>query len=100
MSDRYSSPERVKRVSQTDILNLITTASTLEEHNLDVPPSLAKERDALQKHAVAVTQFGDRMRFGSAVSGHTEDVIDFLIDQGWTPPPGKFLLNDPEEKTS
>lgn len=97
MSDRYSSPERVKRVSAWTTQALGTTIATLTARGLEVPPDLVKECEDQQRHTLAVDQFEARMKFGSSVTGHAEDVIDFLIDQGWTPPPGKFLLNDPEE---
>lgn len=94
MTRSYDSPEVVQRVSDANLSTLRTTIHALEERGMEVPAGLATEYEDKQAHLKAVKEFADRMVFGSAVHNHTEDVLDFLIERGWTPPAGVLLTNE------
>lgn len=96
MSDDKSI-ERVKRISVGEITRMTYTAQQLREDGHD---DLAEEYEREVRGPIAhqdyVSRLSERMKFGSVGPRHTERVMDWLIETGWTPP-DHILLNDTEE---
>lgn len=91
MTDRMISPERVKRVDPYEVSKLNTAIGVIEFRDRALADELVEERKVLSAHRGHMDAFADRMKFGSAVSWHSEAVMDWLIEQGWTPPAGLLM---------
>lgn len=84
--------DQIRRVRRSEKDSVATAIRVLTDRGIDVPEPLLEEGERLGKHLDVMAQFGDRMQFGSALSGHAEDVLNWLIEQGWMPPQGLFLM--------
>lgn len=95
MSDHIA-PERIERIDRWAVQRLTTAADVVRIRDERLADEITRERDALDEHLIAVTRFGDRLRFGSSVPHHAEGVMDWLIAQGWTPPENTLILKEGE----
>lgn len=86
MKIKYVKPETLSDIRVTERILII--------RGLPVPEELVRERKAGEAHEAAIFKFADRISLGSALKSHPVDVLNWLIEQGWTPPAGKYLLEE------
>ncbi|WP_311208753.1 MULTISPECIES: hypothetical protein [unclassified Aeromicrobium] len=84
-------------MSQYRASELRTTLAVLGDRAAETAAEVQAELDEVTTHLEALSAFRERMKFGSAMPHHPGAVMTWLIEQGWTPPPGVLLLDYPDE---
>lgn len=92
-------PKDIRRVHDHEITRLQTTIRDVQTYQIGPTNKLESDLESLTIHRNAVSEFANRMKFGSATGYHTEQVLDWLIEQGWTPPVDTFLFEENNDRT-
>ena len=85
---------RLRQIRPEDARDLRTALTVLADRSPDVANEIRADLAAYQSHIEAVSEFKQRMTWGNALPEHPTDVLSWLLEHGWTPPPGVYLLED------
>ncbi|TSD68113.1 hypothetical protein [Aeromicrobium piscarium] len=87
----------VRSVKSHDISRLEIAIREIRAYGVGQTDRIEHDLDRLRAHRRATVAFAERMKLGSALADHAESVIGWLIENGWTPPPDTFLMDEPTE---